>query len=253
MQIVTGCNQAFYWYAANLAHSLVLSGHEPMTIYDLDGLMPPTDYARIERPSRFEGDQDAPWHRNHDSFFARSPWKPEIIALAVREYGDGVLWLDADCLVRESLAGDFDDCDMAVTIRTHDFDPNNVGWGFVNTGVVYATSRVMTLIEHWARKCNRERSDQELLMHLLIDALPWTQLHKGEPNRVIAFEHGGAFDPFRMLVLPSKTHNDYQMEAAWGFGKILHFKGVDGRNPARRKHYECWLRELGIAESALVR
>ena len=108
-----------------------------------------------------------------DSWPSRSLFKPKVIKLAMNQFSDKILWLDADAhLVKVPDFGD-DNFDIGIALREKPielkFSRPHYRYGLYNAGVILFnnTELARDFVDRWASLTDSKRNDQLALNILL--------------------------------------------------------------------------------------
>lgn len=200
----------------------------PFVVYDL---------GELHQGIRFDLGSDGQRFQEtgqYNSVFARWPvlatHKPAVIADCLAKAHGWVVYLDADCLIRQRIDEITGDYDLGVTVRRpgelqRASRDHRAFMGQINAGVLMfnATPATRAFVAKWAAETGRRAAcDQQVLNEMLNPTFePWTP---GEA-RVI--------DDLRVRAFPTDVYNYYYFdEPAPATAKILHFKG-----PTREQAY----------------
>ena len=146
-------------------------------------------------------------------------FKPHIIKKALQDFKEDILWLDADCILRNRVDEMLDNCDVAVTLRRFDeMKIRDIYDGYLNAGVMAFRYNEPTIefIDKWIGQLKNGRADQDAIVRLL---LAYNDLFNiGE-----IFSVNGT----KVKILDCDTYNFFYFEdkEAIGKAKIFHIKG----------------------------
>lgn len=160
----------------------------------------------------------------------KSPWKPYVIEWFMKNTRQDIriIYTDADVIIRKNVDEVFENCDVAVTLRTRE-NPN-VGpfahiSGFINAGVVFfnATEKAREFVQKWIEEMSNTTSgsDQEAINRVLFNAETYPKVGN-------TYE----LDGIRIKVLPDGIYNfTYTTEEIPKTAKIIHYiaKSTYGR------------------------
>jgi hypothetical protein len=164
MIFVVAANFRVKKLAAACVQSIATCGYRWIA-FDLGGL----GFGRAFRVS----DQMFHWKGHYETHFTKWPsraiHKPEVIAAAMQEFNEPLVYLDADTLLRQrvdELCGTFD---VGVTIRRPIEQSIH---GRINAGVLFfnATPQAKELVQTWRQVTQEIGNDQEALSTLLTDS-----------------------------------------------------------------------------------
>jgi len=129
-------------------------------------------------------------------------FKPSFVLHKINQHWqhNGVLWVDADCLIRDRV-DELDDmgADLIVTTRKNQWLRNEFS-GYINSGVVYISN--IKVAEEWVKLTEQTGKDQTALHHLALDY----------------------YNTFNIVEVPCEVYNNFYFPDTNG-AKILHFKG----------------------------
>lgn len=234
MNYLTACNGRYFHTLLPLAQSCVKYNGIQIIVYDLgltDDQKEQLDgYAVIVSRDITPGwDGMATFDKGSA---ITTTHKPEIIKDYFSTCKTPILYVDADCLFRESvkqikIGKLVAYCDMAVTMRyPEDVDVSDKYTGLINAGVMYFKNW-NRLLDKWVVKCKEPNTTDQKAMNEVLE------LGEGKfaPGATILnvdqmYYTKQGEDSITVEILKCSEYNDYKLDK----GKIFHFKSDNHRH-----------------------
>jgi hypothetical protein len=195
MMIVTAADWRFKSSAENLRHSAKEFGYQ-FQAYDLGELG--FGIPHIVTNDQFIKNGFYNYALPRMGWTSKALHKPAIVARALKEFNDFVVYLDADTFLCDKIDEVIGDYSVGVTVRRQE-EPCSI-IGRINAGVIFFNANAIDLVSEWAELTEELKNDQQAL----------NKLHQKHPHRFREF--------------PTDLYNWYYFAEPRGNAKILHFK-----------------------------